>query len=100
MKPIKELLKRAVGQSGSLSPKHRKDDWDGIPELMKGTITGDMFLQRNGITKIEDVLKEGLTAAYDQKDAAIITPPANPNIASMILLFTFLNKNTRRTLLV
>ena len=70
MKPIKELLKRAVGQSGSLSPKHRKDDWDGIPELMKGTITGDMFLQRNGITKIEDVLKEGLTAAYDQKDAA------------------------------
>ena len=30
----------------------------------------------------------------DQKDAEIITPAANPNIASIILLFIFLNKKT------
>ena len=31
----------------------------------------------------------------DQKDAAIITPAANPNIPSIIFLLTFLKKNTK-----
>ena len=30
----------------------------------------------------------------DQKEAAIMTPAANPSIASIKLLFTFLNMNT------
>lgn len=70
MNSIKELLKRAIGQSDNPPPKHRKDDWDGIPELMVGRITNDVFLQRNGIAKIEEVLKERLIVAYDQRDAA------------------------------
>lgn len=67
---VKELLKRAFGQSDNLPPKHRKTDWDGVPELMVGKITNDVFCQRNGIAKIEEALIEGLTAAYDQRDAA------------------------------
>ena len=70
-------------RSNNLSPKKSK------PPPLRNPIAA---ISHGIIFKLSDISIDGERS--DQNDAAIITPAANPNIASIIFLLIFLKKKT------
>lgn len=78
-----ELVFFLVILSKILSPQNRRRPPDNTP---RETINHEINLRFSAISKAGE--------SKLQNVAASITPADNPSIASMVFLFTFLNKNT------